>query len=134
MQLITHESHLGAIPASDLTTHIQQRFAQQSLDTDLPPSIYYLEPSDTLDDAELSFLGESGVYSDIFGEHRPGESGFQTVFDWISYDPGVPVYEMLYLKGDLGYTFIFGPEVLDTHPLLKALVDSQPLSPPQPLY
>jgi hypothetical protein len=70
----------------------------------------------------------------MFGEHRPGESGFQSVFEWISFDSSVPVYEMLFLEGDFGYTFIFGPEVVDAHPLLKALIDSQSLSPPQPFH
>jgi len=134
MRLITHQTHLDALPASDLTFHLQARYNQLSEDTDQPPTILVLFPDTDLQGPDLSFLGESGVYSDMFGEHRPGESGFQTVFDWISYDPGVPVYEMLYLEGDLGYTFIFGPEVVDAHPLLKALIDSQPPSPPQPLY
>jgi len=134
MQLITHRSHLDALPASDLKTHIQKRFDQLSEDTDLPPTILVLFPDTDLQGPELNFLGESGVYSDMLGEHRLGESGFQPVFEWISFDSSVPVYEMLFLEGDFGYTFIFEPSVVDAHPRLKALIDSQPLSPPQPLY
>jgi len=134
VHIITHSTHLDSIPYGPLKTHIQKRFNQQSLDTDLPPSIYVLEPTDSLDDAQLIFLGESSIYSTMFDTCQPGEPGFQTVMDWISFDPSVPVYEMLYLEGDLGCTFIFGPEVVDAHPKLKALIDSQSLSPPQPLY
>ena len=35
MQLITHQSHLDALPASDLKTHIQLRFDQLSEDEQL---------------------------------------------------------------------------------------------------
>jgi hypothetical protein len=134
MQFITHQSHLDTIPASNFKTHISARFNQQSEGIDLPPTIIILTPGTDLENPELSFLGESSIYSDLFGEHRPGESGFQSVFEWISFDSSVPVYEMLYLEGDLGDTFIFEPSVVDAHPQLKALIDSQPLSPPQPLY
>jgi hypothetical protein len=134
MQLITHQSHLDALPTSDLKTHIQKRCNQLSQDSDVPPTIIILTPDTNFKSPALHFLGESGVYSDMLGEHHPRERGFQSVFDWISYQPSVPVYEMLFLESDLGYTFIFEPSVVDAHPQLKALIDSQPLSPPQPLY
>lgn len=133
MQLITHQHHLNALPESPIKRHVQKRFDQLTEDTDLPPTIMVLFPDSVLQGSEVSFLGESGIYSDLFGKSQPGDPDFQSVFDWISYDPGVPVFEMLYLEGDLGYTLIFGPEVVDTHPRLKAVIDSQPLSSPQPL-
>lgn len=134
MQLISHRSQIAAIPESPLRDHIQARFGQLFEDTDVPPTIIILTPDTDLESPELSFLGETGIYSDMFNKHQPGEQDFRPVFEWISFDPSVPVYEMLYLEGDLGYTFIFGPEVVDAHPKLKAVVDSQPLSPPQPLF
>ncbi len=39
MQLITHQSHIDQLPASDLKAHIQNRFDQLSEDTDVPPNL-----------------------------------------------------------------------------------------------
>jgi hypothetical protein len=73
MRLITHRSHLDALPASDIKAHIQRHFDQLSEDTDVPPTILVLFPDTDFQGPELNFLGESGIYSDLFGKSRPGE-------------------------------------------------------------
>jgi hypothetical protein len=44
MRLITHRSHLDALPASDIKANIQRRFDQLFEDTDVPPTILVLFP------------------------------------------------------------------------------------------
>ena len=39
MQLITHQSHLDALPVSDLKIHLQARYNQLSEDTNVPPNL-----------------------------------------------------------------------------------------------
>jgi hypothetical protein len=134
MQLITHRSHLDALPASDLKTHITARFDQLSQDTDIPPAIFLLEKHDDPTGPEFSFLGSAGMCSDLFEAHQPGESEFASVFEWVSYLPDLKVYEMLYLEADLGYLLIVPEEAVEAHPDLKTVIESQGLSEPQPLY
>ena len=37
----------------------------------------------------------------MLGENRMGESDFQLVFEWTSFDSSVSVYEMLYLDSKM---------------------------------
>jgi hypothetical protein len=134
MQLITHQSHLEALPASPIKTHIQKRFDQLSEDTDVPPLIFLLEKLDNPTSPEFSFLGSAGMCSDLFGSCRPGDPDFAPVFEWVSYLSDLKVYEMLYLEADLGYLLIVPEEVVEAHPDLEAVIESQVLSDPQPLY
>jgi hypothetical protein len=48
MQLINHQSHLDALPTSDLKIHITTRYDQLSQDTDVPPNILAVEPNDDI--------------------------------------------------------------------------------------
>jgi hypothetical protein len=96
MRLITHRSHLDALPASDLKTHTQKRFEQLSEDTDVPPNVFLLHRNDNSKSPELIFLGSAGMCSDLFETHQPGESEFAPVFEWISYLSNLKIYEMLY--------------------------------------
>ena len=134
MQLITHRSHLDALPASDLKTHITARFDQLSEDTDVPPNIFLLHRNDNPKSSELIFLGSEGMCSDMFETHQPGDSEFTSVFEWISCLPNLKVYEMLYLESDFGYLLIVPDELVEAHLDLKAVIDSHGLSDPQPLY
>jgi hypothetical protein len=134
MQLITHRSHLDALPASPIKTHIRTRFDQLAEDTDVPPNVFLLHRSDNPKSPELIFLGSAGMCSDLFETHQPGESEFAPVFEWISYLPNLKIYEMLYLEADLGYLLIVPVEVVEAHPDLEAVIYSQGLSDPQPLY
>jgi hypothetical protein len=134
MQLITHRSHLDALPASDLKIHITDRFDQLSEDTDVPPYILLLHRNDNPKSSELIFLGSAGMCSDLFETHQPGHPEFTPVFEWISYLPNLKIYEMLYLEADLGYLLMVPEEVVEAHPDLEAVIDSQCLSEPQPLY
>jgi hypothetical protein len=134
MQLITHRSHLDELPESPLKTHIQKRFDQLSEDTDVPPLIFLLEKLDNPTSPEFSFLGSAGMCSDLFGSCRPGDPDFAPVFEWVSYLSDLKVYEMLYLEADLGYLLIVPEEVVEAHPDLEAVIESQVLSDPQPLY
>lgn len=133
MQLITHRSHLDVLPASDLKTHITSLFNLLSQDTDIPPAILLIDKQDLPTGPEFSFLGSAGMCSDLFESHRPGDPDFASVFEWISYLPDLKVYEMLYLEADLGYWLIVPEELVEAHPDLKAVIDSQGLSAPQPL-
>ena len=134
MQLITHQTHLDALPASDLKFHLQARYNQLSEDTDVPPSIHVLQVNNDPESIELSFLGSAGMCSDLFESCRPGDTEFASVFEWISYLPDLKVYEMLYLEADLGYLLIVPEEVVEAHPDLKTVIESQGLSEPQPLH
>jgi hypothetical protein len=134
MKLINHQSHLDALPASSLKSHITVRFGQLSEDSDVPPNIFLLHRSDNPKSSELIFLGSAGMCSDLFETHQPGYPEFTSVFEWISYLPDLKVFEMLYLEADLGYLLIVPVELVETHPDLKAVIDSQDPSDPQPLY
>ena len=134
MQLITHRSHLDALPAPNLKTHIKKRFDQLSEDTDVPPNILLLHCTDIPRSIELSFLGSEGMCSDLFETHQPGDPEFSPIFEWVSYLPDLKVYEMLYLEADLGYLLIVPEIVVEAHPDLKTVIESQGLSEPQPLH
>ena len=134
MQLITHQSHLDALRASPLKTHITARFDQLSEDTDVPPNIFLLHCNDNPKSSELIFLGSAGMCSDLFETHQPQDPEFAPVFEWISYLSDLKVYEMLYLEADLGYLLIVPEEVAEVYIDLKAVIDSQGLSDPQPLH
>jgi hypothetical protein len=134
MQLITHQSHLDALPDSPIKDQVQVRFEQLSQDTDIPPAIFLLEKYDDPTSPELSFLGSAGMCSDLFEICRPEDPDFAPVFEWICYLPELKVYEMLYLEADLGYWFIVKKETVESSPSLKAVIKSQGLSEPQPSY
>jgi hypothetical protein len=134
MQLITHHHRIDQFPTSPLKIHIQARFDQLSEDTDVPPNILLLHPNDNPKSPELIFLGSAGMCSDLFETHQPQDPEFAPVFEWISYLSDLKVYEMLYLEADLGYLLIVPEEVAEVYIDLKAVIDSQGLSDPQPLY
>ena len=133
MQLITHRSHIDQLPESFIKDHITARFDQLSEDTDVPPNILLLHRNDIPRSSELIFLGSAGMCSDLFETHQPGHQEFTPVFEWISYLPNLKIYEMLYLEADLGYLLIVPEEVVEAHPDLGTVVDSQGLSALQPL-
>jgi len=138
VQLITHQSHLDRLPASPVTTHIQNRFNQLSEDTDVPPNIILVEATDDITGPGYAFVGPRGLLSDLFEEHAPGHPEFSRPYEWVSYLPALNIYEMLLLvNGEDGY-LIFVPEaIVEAHPDLKWVLTSEEaggLSPPQPLY
>ena len=134
MNIISHSSKINLLSESPLKDHIQARFDQLSEDTDIPPVILLLNRNDIPRSSELSFLGSEGMCSDLFETHQPGDPDFTSVFEWISYLPDLKAYEMLYLEADLGYLLIVPEEVVEAHPDLKTVIESQGLSEPQPLY
>ena len=137
MRLITHRSHLDALPASDLKTHIQSRFDQLSEDTDVPPNIVLVEATDDVTGPDYAFVGPNGLLSDLFEEHAPGHLEFSRPYEWASHLPELRLYEALLLVNNEDGQWIMIPEVIvdshsDLHWVLTA--DEQGgLSPPQPL-
>ena len=85
MQLITHRSHLDALPTNTLKTHIQKRFDQLSEDTDVPPNIVLVEDGDGITGPDFAFVGPRGLLSDLFEEHQPGHTRFARPYEWASY-------------------------------------------------
>ena len=116
MQLITHNSHLNSIPASDLMTYITHRFNQISEDSDVPPTIILLEPTDELRSLEFQFIGPQGMVSDLLDEIQPGEEGFTHCFEWVSHDENLKIYEALHLEFDMGTWLIIPEAVTLAHP------------------
>ena len=76
MLLITHPTHLKALTASDINTHITARFNLLPEDTDVPPIIILVKPGDDLTGPDYAFIGNRGLLSDLFEESTPGETGF----------------------------------------------------------
>jgi hypothetical protein len=138
MQLITHQSHLDILPASDLKAHIQARFNQLSEDTDVPPNIVLVEATDDITGPDCAFVGSRGLLSDLFEEHRPGHPEFCRPYEWVSHLPKLRLYEALLLvNGEDGYWLMIPEDVVEVHPDLKwVLTDGSQvgLSDPQPLY
>jgi hypothetical protein len=137
MQLITHRSHLDALPASDLKFHIRKRFDQLSEDTDAPPNLVLVEPDDDITGPNYAFIGPQGLLSDIFEEHEPGHPEFSRPYEWVSHLPELRLYEVLLLmNNEDGYWIVIPEAVVEAHPDLKWVLTSEAqggLSPPQPL-
>jgi hypothetical protein len=137
MQLITHSSHLDALPASPLKTHIQKRFDQLSEDTDVPPNIVLIEDTDKIDGPDYAFISESqGLVADLWDEHVPGHPDFVRPYEWVSHLPSLHLYEaLLLINGEDGYWILIPESVVESHADLKwVLAESQGgLSDPQPL-
>ena len=138
MQLITHRSHLDALPESPLKTHIQNRFDQLSEDTDVPPNLVLVEEGDDITGPDYAFVGTYGLLSDLFEEFTPGEADFVRPYEWVSYLPSLQLYEVLLLvNSEDGYWIIIPEAIVDSHPDLHWVLASEEaggLSPPQPLY
>ena len=137
MRLITHRSHLDALPASDIKTHIKKRFDQLSEDTDVPPNIVLVEATDDITGPDYAFVGPDGLLSNLFEEHQPGHPEFCKPYEWASYLPGLLLYEVLLLVNNEDGHWILIPEVVvEAHPDLHWVLTSEEqggLSPPQPL-
>lgn len=137
MQLITHRSHLDALPASDLSIFITRRFYQLSEDTDIPPNLILVETNDDIVEPSYTFVGPRGLLSDLFEEHEPGHPEFARPYEWASYLPVLHIYEVLLLiNNEDGYWIIIPEAVAEANSELKWVLTSEEaggLSPPQPL-
>jgi len=137
MRLITHRSHLDALPASDLKIHIQSRFDQLTEDTDVPPNIVLVEANDDITGPDYAFVGSRGLLSDLFEEHRPGHPDFVRPYEWASHLPELRLYETLLLvNNEDGYWILISEAIVGLHPDLKWVLTDESqggLSYPQPL-
>ena len=137
MQLITHRTHLDALPASSLKSHITARFDQLSEDTDVPPNIVLVEDNDDITGPGYAFVGPRGLLSDLFEEHEPGHPEFAKPYEWASHLPGLRLYEaLLLINGEDGYLIIIPESIVEAHPDLKWVLTDESqggLSEPQPL-
>jgi hypothetical protein len=137
VQLITHQTHLDAIPPSGLKAHIQRRFDQLSEDTDAPPNLVLVEPDDDITGPNYAFVGPQGLLSDIFEEHAPGHPEFNRPYEWVSHLSSLQLYEVLLLiNNEDGYWLMIPEAVVEAHPGLHWVLTSEEqggLSPPQPL-
>ncbi len=138
MQLITHRSHLDALPATPLKTHITARFDQLSEDTDVPPNIILVEEGDVVTGPDYAFVGTRGLLTDLFEEHAPGHPEFARPYEWISHLLSLRLYEALLLvNNEDGYWILIPETVVDSHPDLHWVLTAEELgglSEPQPLY
>ena len=92
MQLITHQHHLDALPASELKAHIQKRFDQLSEDTNVPPNIVLVEDADDVIGPEYAFVGNHGLLSDLWDVNEPGHPEFARPYEWACYLPELQLY------------------------------------------
>ena len=137
MRLITHRSHLDALPESPLKSHIQSRFDQLSEDTDVPPNLVLVEATDDIGGPGYAFVGPRGLLSDLFEEHEPGHPEFARPYEWVSHIPELHIYEaLLLINNEDGYLILIPEEIVETHPDLHWVLTSEEqggLSSPQPL-
>ena len=134
MQLIAHQSQLDHLPPSAIGRHVAARFHQLSEDTDQPPTIILVEPSDDLSGPSYSFLGDHGIYTSIYGTSVLSDETNISIFDWISFLPELGLYQLMYIEGDLGYWLFCPAGIVEAVPDLKLMISSQELSDPQPLF
>ena len=136
MQLITHRSHLDALPASDIKTHIQKRFDQLSEDTDAPPNIILVESDDDITGPGYAFIGNRGLLSDLWEEHELRHPEFCRPYEWVSHLPELRLYEALYMvNGEDGYWILIPEAIVEAHPDLHWVLTDESqggLSLPQP--
>jgi hypothetical protein len=137
MRLITHRSHLDALPASNLKIHIRKRFDQLSEDTDVPPNIVLVEATDDIAGKDYAFVGPRGLLSDLWEEHEARHPEFCRVFEWAAYISPVQSYEALVLLHDEdGYWIMIPESIVESHPDLYWVLTAEEqggLSSPQPL-
>jgi hypothetical protein len=137
MRLITHRTHLDALPASDLKTHIKKRFDQLSQDTDVPPNIVLVEENDDVTGPDYAFVGPRGLLSDLFEEHEPGHPEFARPYEWASQILQPGIFEALVLvNGEDGYWILIPEEIVEANPNLAWVLTDESqggLSDPQPL-
>ena len=139
MQIITHQSHLDALPESTLREYITARFNQLSEDTDVPPNLILVEPNDNLIGPDFAFVNETrGLIGDQFEESTLGETGFVRPYEWVSYLPALQLYEVLLLvNNEDGYLIIIPEAIVNSCADLHWVLTSEEaggLSTPQPLY
>ena len=137
MQLLSHQTHLDALPDSPLKTHIQHRFNALAFETDVPPNIILVEVGDDITGPDYAFIGDRGLLSDLFEEHEPGHPEFSRPYEWASYLPELNVYELLLLiHGEDGvFIYVPGSIIESDNELHWILTDESQggLSPAQPL-
>lgn len=138
MQLITHSSHLDALPASDLKHHLQARYNQLSDDCNVPVNLVLVEEGDDITGPGYAFVGNRGLLSDLFEETGPGETEFCRPYEWASYLPELNIYEVLLLiHGEDGvFIYVIDSIVESNTELHWVLTDESQggLSDPQPIY
>jgi hypothetical protein len=136
MKLITHQSHLDALPPSPISNHTATRFQGLSKDTDVPPNIILVENGDDITGLDYAFIGPDGLLSDLFEEHEPGHPVFARPYEWVSHMPELNLYEALLLINNEDGILLSIPEaIVDAHPDLKWILTDESqggLSPPQP--
>ena len=137
MHRISHKNHITALPDSPLKTFITKRFQQQSEETDIPPVILLVEPTDIITGPDFAIIGNRGLLSDLYEEHAPGEPGFVGPYEWVSFWPDLQLYELLFLQNyDDGYWILIPEEIVEAHTDLKWVLTDESqggLSTPQPL-
>jgi hypothetical protein len=137
MQLITHQTHLDQLPASDLSIFITRRVCQLSEETDIPPNLILVETNDDITGPDYAFVGNRGLLSDLYEERSLKEEGFARPYEWVVYLPELQLYETLYLiNGEDGYWILIPEDIVEAHPDLKYVLTAPELgglSEPQPL-
>jgi hypothetical protein len=135
MRLITHRSHLDALSASDLKAHLQARH-RALYEDDVGPVFVIVEKTDRIDGPDYAFIGNRGLLSDLYEERAPKEDGFTRPYEWVSYLPGLQLYEALLLvNNEDGYWILIPEEIVEAHPDLKWVLTDESqggLSDPQP--
>jgi len=137
MRLITHQSHLDAIPASDLKIHLQARYNQLSEDTDVPPNIVLVEANDDITGPDYAFVGNRGLLSDLMETHEPRRPEFFRPYEFVSLIQELAVFELLNLvNGEDAFWIYISKSIADANADLKWVLTDESqggLSNPQPL-
>ena len=121
MYRISHRKHITpeSIPG-ELTEFIIKRFNQLAEDTDVPPNIILVEPTDDITGPDYAFIGNRGLLSDVYEPAEPGDPAFTRPYEWVSHWPELNLYEALLLNnGEDGYWILIPEEVVEAHPDLR---------------
>lgn len=135
MKRISHKNHITAKEIPDeLIDFIIHRFDQLAQETDVPPIIILVKPSDDITGPDYRFVSENG----LLGEGDIQSDHYYRPYEWVSYWPGLKLYEILFLQNyDDGYWILISESIVDANPDLKWVLTDESqggLSEPQPLY
>lgn len=138
MKIITNRDQLKALTPSPLSNHLLSKFDDLvETEDDAPPIFIIVEPHDDITGPDYAFVGNRGLLSDLWEEHRPGQSEFSRPYEWVSHLPELQLYEVLLLVNNEDGYWIFLPDgVVEAYPDLKWVLASEEaggLSTPQPL-
>ena len=112
MQLITHRSHLDALPSSPLKNHITIRY-QDLVETedDLPLIFVIVEEDDDITGLDYALVSDNGLL---------GESDPLGLYEAVTHLPDLNMHQLLFLvNGEDGYWIYVSETIAEANPDLS---------------